>query len=168
MANRLRFPLDVVRVVRRAIGAKTPLVVKFNLSDGFVGGQTLEDAVSVAKALHATGCVDLLVPSGGWVTRNGLFMMRGAVPLAEMVAAQPLAAMRWSLRLFGWAYVPTIPWRENFFEAGAKAVLEAVASQPNESGGAGAGAKVCLLGGLSSLSVSPPAIWRALWVTGLF
>lgn len=154
VANRLRFPLEVVRVVRHAIGAMTPLVVKFNLNDGFHGGQSLDDAIAVAKALQAGGCVDLLVPSGGWITRNGLFMLRGGAPLAEMVAAQPLAALRWSLRLFGWAYVPTIPWRQNFFEAGAKAVLEAVAGEPTglDSTSTGGGAKVCLLGGVNSLS----------------
>jgi 2,4-dienoyl-CoA reductase-like NADH-dependent reductase (Old Yellow Enzyme family) len=119
IANRLRFPLRVVRAVRAAVGERVALLVKFNLSDGFVGGLVLDDAIAVGQALHATGCVDLLVPSGGWITRNGLFMLRGAVPLHEMVAAQPLAMMRWSLRLFGRHYVPTLPWREHFFEEAA-------------------------------------------------
>jgi 2,4-dienoyl-CoA reductase-like NADH-dependent reductase (Old Yellow Enzyme family) len=55
---------------------RAPILVKFNLGDGFSGGQTLPDAIDLARAVHAEGLADLLVPSGGWITRNGLFMLR--------------------------------------------------------------------------------------------
>ena len=126
-----------------------PLIIKFNLGDGFEGGQGLGDAIEAAKALHATGEVDLLVPSGGWITRNGLFMLRGGVPLGAMVAAQPAFMMRWSLRLFGRWFVPTIPWKENFFEEAAAALLQAVPK-----------AQVCLLGGVNSLAGMEDALRR--------
>ena len=99
LANRMRFPLEVLRAVRAAAsmhskggggggGGGAPILVKFNLGDGFTGGQSLSDAIALAAVLHAEGVADLLVPSGGWVTRNGLFMLRGGVPLVEMVDAQ--------------------------------------------------------------------------------
>ena len=149
LANRLRFPLEVLAQVRRSVGPAVPIIVKFNLGDGFEGGQGLGDAIEAAKALHATGEVDLLVPSGGWITRNGLFMLRGGVPLSAMVAAQPAFMMRWSLRLFGRWFVPTIPWKENFFEEAAAALLQAVPK-----------AQVCLLGGVNSLSGMEDALRR--------
>ena len=173
LANRMRFPLEVLEAVRAAAGPRVPLLVKvrpqhstsrspvpallcrpsyncrcsmccheqFNLGDGFAGGQSLADAVEVARELHATGQVDMLVPSGGWITRNGLFMLRGDVPLAAMVAAQPAWGMRWSLRLFGRFFVPALRWEPNFFKQAATAVLRAVPA-----------ATVCLLGGVDSLS----------------
>ena len=147
--NRLRFPLEVLAHVRRSVGPAVPIIVKFNLGDGFEGGQGLGDAIEAAKALHATGEVDLLVPSGGWITRNGLFMLRGGVPLSAMVAAQPAFMMRWSLRLFGRWFVPTIPWKENFFEEAAAALLQAVPK-----------AQVCLLGGVNSLAGMEDALRR--------
>ena len=76
LPNRLRFPLEVLAHVRQSVGSAVPILVKFNLGDGFEGGQGLGDAIEAAKALHGTGEVDLLVPSGGWITRNGLFMLR--------------------------------------------------------------------------------------------
>ena len=56
--------------------------------------------------------------------------------------------MRWALRLFGWAYVPKIPWEPNFFEAAARALLEALPPAAN----------VCLLGGLNSLGAMEAAL----------
>ena len=139
--DRMRFPLEVLRAVRDVVGTSVPMLVKFNLGDGFRGGLALSDAVLLAQTLHREGLADILLPSGGWVTRNGLFMLRGGVPLTEMVAAQPHCGMRWSLRLFGWAYVPALPWRRHFFEEAALAVLAALPATAN----------VCLLGGLNSM-----------------
>ena len=142
IGNRLRFPLEVLHSVRAAIGPQVPLLVKFNLGDGFEGGQSLADAIQVATTVHDQGVADLLIPSGGWITRNGLFMLRGDVPLREMILAQPAAALRWSLRLFGRFYVPSLAWNPHFFE---HAAYELLRNLPDE-------ANVCLLGGVSSQS----------------
>lgn len=148
--NRMRFPLEVLRGVRAAVGSHIPILVKFNLGDGFVGGQTLSDAIELAKTMYEQRVVDLLIPSGGWITRNGLFMLRGAVPLHEMVLAQPVATLRWSLRLFGRMYVPMLPWKPHFFEEAASELLNNLP----------AGANVCLLGGVSSQSGMEAALAR--------
>eukprot|EP00928_Gymnodinium_smaydae_P013949 TRINITY_DN15054_c0_g2_i2.p1 TRINITY_DN15054_c0_g2~~TRINITY_DN15054_c0_g2_i2.p1 ORF type:complete len:508 (-),score=45.55 TRINITY_DN15054_c0_g2_i2:392-1915(-) len=150
IGNRMRFPLQVLRSVRGAVDSQVPILVKFNLGDGFVGGQTLPDAIEVAKTMYEQGLVDLLIPSGGWITRNGLFMLRGDVPLREMVWAQPLATLRWSLRLFGRMYVPSLPWKPHFFEDAASELL---CSLPH-------GANVCLLGGVNSKSGMEAALHR--------
>ncbi len=142
IGNRMRFPLQVLHSVRTAIGPQVPLLVKFNLGDGFEGGQPLVDAVQVAKTIHNQGVADLLIPTGGWITRNGLFMLRGAVPLREMVLAQPVLTLRWSLRFFGRFYVPSLAWKPHFFERAASELLRSLPEEAN----------VCLLGGVTSRS----------------
>ena len=60
--NRLRYPLEVMRAVRDAVGAAFPLLVKINSSDGVAGGMT-EDESLVAAATFAE-VVDAIEVSG--------------------------------------------------------------------------------------------------------
>jgi 2,4-dienoyl-CoA reductase-like NADH-dependent reductase (Old Yellow Enzyme family) len=146
---RTRFALRVCQAVRKAIGPSVPIVVKMNLTDGFAGGVTLRDAISFAQVLEASKVVDLLIPSGGWISRNGFYMLRGAVPIGEMANAQRKSPVkRWALRLLGWKLVPAIPYESAYFRAEAR-VLKAHlrGSLP-----------VCLLGGVDSLQVMHSAL----------
>jgi 2,4-dienoyl-CoA reductase-like NADH-dependent reductase (Old Yellow Enzyme family) len=148
ITNRLRFPLRVVRAVRAAIGEAMPLIVKMNLTDGFRGGITLEDAAKVAQAVERCGC-DLIVPSGGWISRNGFYMLRGAVPLWKMQRALKCGVKRVALLLFGKLFVPTLPWRPSFFARDAKRLLPHLRT-----------ARLCLIGGVSSLDEIRDAVDR--------
>jgi 2,4-dienoyl-CoA reductase-like NADH-dependent reductase (Old Yellow Enzyme family) len=117
LSNRLRFPVEVVRRVRARVKDRAVLV-KMNLTDGFEG-------VEVAKALEVEG-VDALVLSGGFVSRTPLYMLRGDVPLREMVAVQDSWFRRIGLRLFGRFFVQTYPFDEMFFREPAERVRDAV------------------------------------------
>ncbi|HEX3596840.1 MAG TPA: NADH:flavin oxidoreductase/NADH oxidase family protein [Polyangiaceae bacterium] len=64
LENRARFLREVVRAVRREVGAGFPLAVKLNSSDFQKGGFTLEDSCRVAGWLVEEG-IDLLEISGG-------------------------------------------------------------------------------------------------------
>ncbi|MDQ2806232.1 MAG: bifunctional salicylyl-CoA 5-hydroxylase/oxidoreductase, partial [Chloroflexota bacterium] len=68
--NRLRFPLEVVTAVRAAWPAGKPLAVALTITDGVRGGTSVEDAVTVARALHAAGC-DLITVQAGQTTPAG-------------------------------------------------------------------------------------------------
>jgi 2,4-dienoyl-CoA reductase-like NADH-dependent reductase (Old Yellow Enzyme family) len=125
LANRLRFPLAVVDRVREALGPERALVAKMNLRDGFPGGLELDEAVEVARALEAHG-VDAIEPSGGAVTRTPLYMLRGDVPLRDMVRVQSSRLHKVGLSLFGRLFVPHHPFEETFFLEGARRVVEAV------------------------------------------
>ena len=127
-----------------------PIVVKMNLEDGFGGGATLDDAVKFAQALERDGTVDLLVPSGGWISRNGFFMLRGPVPLKEMVAANKKPVQRLALRLFGRALVPAIPYEAQspYFREQALVLMAHL----------GRGLPLCLVGGVDSLKVMEGAL----------
>lgn len=64
LKNRMRFLLETVEHVRKAIGTAVPLAVRLGGADYLPGGSKEEDAVEAAKRLETAG-VDLLDISGG-------------------------------------------------------------------------------------------------------
>jgi anthraniloyl-CoA monooxygenase len=67
LANRLRYPLEVVRAVRGVLPDDLPLSVRISATDWVEGGITGADAVEIAKALKAAG-VDIVHVSTGQTT----------------------------------------------------------------------------------------------------
>ena len=84
IANRSRFPLEVVKRVISAVGPEFPVLVKLNLEDGVKGGFLLEDCIYVSKKLEALGC-SAIVLSGGFTSKSPFYMMRGQIPLKGMI-----------------------------------------------------------------------------------
>lgn len=130
-AARARFPLRVARAVRAAIGPHKALFVKLNTDDGFEGGVTPADVDATVTALCAErGLVDAFVPSAGFVTKNGFFMLRGRVPRRAM--ARALGRSSWlkgaALRLLGRWLVPELLFTPSFLLEGARRVLRTVAA----------------------------------------
>ena len=70
---------------------------------------------------------------------NGFHMLRGAVPLWEMVWAIPGVVEKIALALFGRWLVPTVPFQRQFLREDAVRVLDSVENVP-----------VALLGGVRS------------------
>jgi 2,4-dienoyl-CoA reductase-like NADH-dependent reductase (Old Yellow Enzyme family) len=65
LANRARFPLEIIRAVRAAFPAHLPVWVRVSAVDWVEGGLSIEDSVEFARLVKAEG-VDLLdVSSGG-------------------------------------------------------------------------------------------------------
>lgn len=125
-AARARFPLAVARAVRAAIGPDKALLIKLNTADGFPGGVAPADVAATVRALVGErGLCDALIPSAGWVNRNGFFMLRGRVPRRGMVAAlaRTSAAKALAMALLGRWLVPEIPFEPAFLLEGARAVL---------------------------------------------
>lgn len=136
--RRLALPLAVLERVRRAVGPDRAVLAKTNLADGFAGGLEIEGAIEIARALEASGHVDLLVPSGGFTSRTPFFLLRGGLPLARMAAAQPERLSRLGMRVLGKLILRPYPFEEAFFLPLARQ-LRAAVSMP-----------VALLGGLVS------------------
>lgn len=67
--NRQRYPLEVVRAVRAAIGDDVALFYRVSATDGIEGGLTVEDSVAFAKELAVAG-VDLIDVSSGGVSQD--------------------------------------------------------------------------------------------------
>lgn len=135
--GRAAFPLRVARAVRAAIGPGKALIVKLNTADGFAGGVTPSDVdATVAALCREPGLVDALVPSAGFVSKNGFFMLRGKVPRSAM--ARALARSSWlkagALSLLGKWLVPELPFTPGFLLEGAKRVVRAVAAAAASGG----------------------------------
>jgi 2,4-dienoyl-CoA reductase-like NADH-dependent reductase (Old Yellow Enzyme family) len=163
LVDRLAFPLRVLRAIRQAIDAEggstasSPsclVMVKMNLSDGVETGLSLEESALIAIEFAKSGAVDILGLSGGLILENGLYMLRGEVPLGTMIAATTDPLKRIALTLFGRILVPQFPFQERFFQDPALFVAKKL-QQWRESGGEGGegrgGVKVCYMGGVHTL-----------------
>lgn len=139
LENRLRFPLNVVKAVREAVGPNYPLLAKTNLRDGIPGGLGIEESAEIAVALAENG-IDALVMSGGLVSRNAFFLLRGGRPLKEMIAVDKSMLQKVTLALAGPLLVRKVPFTEMFFLEDALRIRQAVTIP------------LVLLGGITSLA----------------
>ena len=64
LENRLRFPLEVIKAVRGAVGSKYPIAYRLGCDDFLEGGVTVDEAIKAAKMIEEAG-IDLLDLSGG-------------------------------------------------------------------------------------------------------
>ncbi len=63
--NRIRFPLEIIRRVRAAVGEDFVLVYRLSMLDLVPGGSTLEEVVHLAKEVEAAGA-DIINTGIGW------------------------------------------------------------------------------------------------------
>jgi len=146
LENRARFPRQVLRAVREAAGPGAAVTAKPNMEDGFAKGLQLDEGLEVARMIERDGSVDAFQLTGGHTTRTPMFLMRGDVPLGEMIRNQRGWVRRLGMRLLA----PSIlqPWKfeEAFFLPNARRYLTEL-SLP-----------LMLLGGLTRLDTMQRAI----------
>ncbi|MEW6669213.1 MAG: FAD-dependent oxidoreductase [Thermodesulfobacteriota bacterium] len=65
LENRMRFGLEVIEKVRRAVGADYPILIRLSGSDFMAGGHTNREARIFAAEAEKTG-IDLFNVTGGW------------------------------------------------------------------------------------------------------
>jgi 2,4-dienoyl-CoA reductase-like NADH-dependent reductase (Old Yellow Enzyme family) len=111
---RARFPREVLRSVREAVGSDVAVTTKLNMSDGVDGGFWVEESVEVARMLQGDGTVDAIELTGGSSLENAMYFFRGDVPLAEMLQTQP-RYVRPGMRLLAPRLFPSYPFEEAFF-----------------------------------------------------
>ena len=115
LKNRSRFPRQVIRGMREAAGSGVALYAKLNMEDGFRGGLQLEDGIEMARLLEADGAVDALQLTGGHTGKTPMFLMRGDVPIRELIDNEPNRIRRIGMRLFAPAILKAYPFEEAFF-----------------------------------------------------
>jgi 2,4-dienoyl-CoA reductase-like NADH-dependent reductase (Old Yellow Enzyme family) len=114
LENRARFPRDVVRAVRDAVGPRVAVTAKLNMADGVPGGFWLDESVPFARLLEADGTVDALELTGGSSLANPMYLFRGEAPIREMAAVMP-PAVRLMFKAVAWRMMPEYPFEEAFF-----------------------------------------------------
>lgn len=125
LENRLRFPVAVIREVRKAVGQNFPVLVKMNQRDGMPGGIEIDEAVEIAKAFEKAGA-SALIPSAGFTSKVPFLMLRGNLPVNEMSSNQSAFLKRIGLKLFGRFMVPEHNYESLFLFEGAKKIRAAV------------------------------------------
>ena len=91
LANRARFPRQVVSAVREAVGDQVAVTAKLNMADGVPGGFWLEESIEFARMLESDGALDALELTGGSSLSNPMYLFRGEAPRAR-VRRHPAAA----------------------------------------------------------------------------
>jgi anthraniloyl-CoA monooxygenase len=86
LENRLRFPLEVFRAMRKAWPDEKPMSVRISATDWKEGGLTGDDAVEVARAFAEAGC-DLIDVSTGQTVHDAepLFGRMFQTPFSDQI-----------------------------------------------------------------------------------
>ena len=114
LENRARFPRQVVRAVRDAVGDGAAVTAKLNMSDGVPTGLGVEESLEVARMLQHDGGLDALQLSGGSSLKNPMYLFRGDVPLKEFADTFP-PVQRLGFRLLGKRFFRSYPFEEAYF-----------------------------------------------------
>jgi len=123
LENRIRFSLEVIRAIRLEVGEEFPILCKINLDDDFQDGFTLDECVRAVQMMDEHG-VDAVILSGGFTSRTPFYLMRGEVPLKEMVESEPNYLQKFALRFFGRSIIKKYEFTENFFLDQAKQIRQ--------------------------------------------
>lgn len=111
---RCRWPGEVVARVREAAGPDMAVLVKTNVTDGFNGGISPDDAAAAARTFEAAGA-DAVVTSGGFTSRTPFHMLRGEVPVRRMVRNEASWIRRMGLAMFGRMIVREYPFEPTYY-----------------------------------------------------
>jgi 2,4-dienoyl-CoA reductase-like NADH-dependent reductase (Old Yellow Enzyme family) len=114
LANRARFPREVLAAVREAVGDRIAVTAKLNMADGVARGLWLTESLEVARLIEHDGSVDALQLTGGSSLLNGMYFFRGDVPIDDFARTQP-ALLRPVVRPILRRIMPTYPFEEAFF-----------------------------------------------------
>ncbi len=112
--GRARLMVEALRAVRAAAGSHLGVIVKMNLRDGFDGGLEVDEAVAVARLAEQEGA-DGLVLSGGFANRTPWYILRGDLPLDDLIAGERNQLKKLGMRLFGKLVVECFPFEEAYF-----------------------------------------------------
>ncbi|HVT65219.1 MAG TPA: NADH:flavin oxidoreductase [Mycobacteriales bacterium] len=117
--RRARFPREIAKAVRAAVGASVAVIAKFEMEDGVPRGLTVADSLPIAKLLESDGCIDALELTCGGSLANPMYLFRGDVPRKEFAATLP-AVLRPAFKLVGKRFMPEYPFEEGYFLSEAR------------------------------------------------
>ena len=143
--GRSRFPRQVVRAVRDAVGDKVAVTAKFPMVDGVPRGLWLDESVAAARLLESDGALDALQLTGGGSLANPMYLFRGEVPREEFAATLP-QPVRLGYRIIGRRFMPEYPFEEAYFLSYARQFRDAL-TMP-----------LILLGGINKLETIEAAL----------
>lgn len=97
-ANRIRFPVEIVRRAREEVGANFIIIYRLSMLDLVEGGSTLEEVITLAQAIEAAGAT---------IINTGVGWHEARIP--TIATKVPRAAYAWvTQRLKGQVGVPLV------------------------------------------------------------
>lgn len=126
--NRMRFPVEVLKAVRKAVGPTFPIIGKITMFDDMKGGISLEDGIESARILSENG-IDGIIPSAGTSSQNPMLLFHGDSILPGLLKYEKSAFIRFGMKLVGKSMFRDYPYRELYLLEAAKK-LQAVVSCP--------------------------------------
>jgi 2,4-dienoyl-CoA reductase-like NADH-dependent reductase (Old Yellow Enzyme family) len=96
-----------------------------NSRDGMKGGLEIKDALMAAQIFESAGA-SALIPSAGFTSKTPFYMLRGNLPVNEMVKNQKELLDKIGLLLFGRLLVQEYPFEKMFLLDNAKKINDAV------------------------------------------
>jgi len=66
LENRIRFPVETIRMVREQVGSKIPILYRISVEEYIDGGLTIKESKVVCERLWKEGGVDALDVEAGW------------------------------------------------------------------------------------------------------
>ncbi len=125
--NRVRFPAQVLKAVKDAVGNEVAVLAKINVSDGVRRGADHNDAIVTAKALEQAGA-DMLVLSGGRNVESTWFMF-GSNMNRKVISDMLRSQREWLAAFMMNAAAqsePKISFKEMYFLEYSRAIRKAV------------------------------------------
>lgn len=113
LENRARFPRQVVRAVREAVGDQVAVTAKMNMSDGVRSGFRIEESLDFASMLESDGALDAIQLTCGSSLTNPMYLFRGGVPLKEFADTMP-PLQRWGIKAVGSKFFRHYPFEEAY------------------------------------------------------
>ncbi|WP_406852331.1 NADPH-dependent 2,4-dienoyl-CoA reductase [Brevundimonas sp. BH3] len=96
--NRIRFPLEIVRRVREAVGANFIIIYRLSMLDLVEGGSTLDEVIQLARAIEAAGAT---------IINTGIGWHEARIP--TIATKVPRAAFAWvTQNLMGKVSIPLV------------------------------------------------------------
>ncbi len=97
LANRMRFPLEIIDSIRSVLPDGMPLGIKISASDLTDGGNEIDECVAISRVLKEHGGVDYIRPSGG-----------GIVPWGGQPRPRPKGFVEYARRIRHEVGIPTM------------------------------------------------------------
>jgi 2,4-dienoyl-CoA reductase-like NADH-dependent reductase (Old Yellow Enzyme family)/thioredoxin reductase len=73
MENRVRFPVEIVKEIRGAVGPDYPILFRISVDHKFPGGRTLEDSLPLVKSLEQAGVDAFDIDAGCYDAMQWIF-----------------------------------------------------------------------------------------------
>jgi 2,4-dienoyl-CoA reductase-like NADH-dependent reductase (Old Yellow Enzyme family) len=127
LANRARFPRQVVNAVREVVGDRAAVTAKLNMADGVTGGFWLDESIEFARMLESDGALDAIELTGGSSLSNPMYLFRGEAPVREFGATLP-GPLRLGFKAVGSRFLKEYPFEEAFFLPYARQFLDALST----------------------------------------